>query len=217
MRKWRLFILFTLTYSIIGLAKNDPLVISFSTGINTPGFIYHDKFIGNTYEISIGLRRMGKNSHIGFEPTIGLLQIRYRHKFDYNLYLVHHQTGISLQVPALIEMGDHLYARVGISFFVPLSKRIEVREDRSGISFFYSNNGIRAGYHVHPVQAGALLGLDWNLGKKKKATFGLRIVQMANGPVKEDYFFQDANIQTSRISKKIKPMQVNFAMGFKLN
>lgn len=156
------------------------------------------------------------DSKIGAQISLGLESTAFRHYFDDRVFIEHLQKGISSDICAYMSASDRIRVLVGINVFLPFYSEADMGEKNFNATIFYSNDSIMSRYNSTPLQASAVIGFDYSLGKKGQSHFGLRVAQAGISPVQRDAHYNDANGNTIIISRKMKPMSVQIYLAVRI-
>lgn len=172
-------------------------------------------FKGKSFSLSVAYIPV-PDSKVGMQISAGLESNYYRHFFDDRIFIEHIQRGITSDICARLTVGERAHVLVGINVFLPLRRVVDMGERNFNATFFYSNDSLISRYKSSPLQASAVIAIDYSFGRKGQSHFGLRIAQAGNSPVREDAVYNDASGNTVHISRKMKPASVQLYLSVRI-
>ncbi len=172
-------------------------------------------FKGKSFSLSVGYIPV-PDSKVGLQITMGVESNYYRHFFDDKVFVEHIQRGITTDVCARLSVGERACLVVGMNVFLPVRRVVDMGEKNFNQTYFYSNDSLMSRYKSSPLQASAVIGFDYSLGRRGQTHVGFRIAQAGNSPVREDAVYKDASGNTVYITRKMKPASVQLYLSVRL-
>lgn len=211
------FFLFLGTLKLSAQKFRENISFGITNSYLIPGPLSHGGsfFTGHKTEFYAGYTWTSNKSHWGMESDLGLSKIIYISKFDKNVSLSHQQTLLAIHLLGSVKISSNLKLVSGLSCFFPINYRVMVTGKNYNSVYSFGNSDLNSGYDPTKIQAGAILGLEYLIGKKQKWKIGMFVTQMGNGPVKSKRDFSTNGIPVL-VSNNLKPIHFDFRIAFHL-
>jgi hypothetical protein len=185
-------------------------------GVLFPGIASEGtEFMGRISQFGITYRPF-PDANVGFQAGLGFQINSYRHNFEKDIFVSHVQKGFTFDLLAVMKVSSRTRILTGVEVFSPYTANVDIGQRNFNQTYYFGSDSLLERYERSPVQAAAILGLEYGFGKSQNALIGIRIVHAGISPVKENAVYFDGLGHSVVVSKKMKAISVQLSVSVKI-